>query len=278
MKERALDFLKVMEGEIAANRLILPSLPEVAIRVRQLTADPNCSVRELEQQIAKDAAITARLIKVANSAALLRGSPITSLRQAILGLGYNLVRSLVNQLAILQTMQGCKDKDPARLEGFVASGLRISALCHAIAQKHPHLDPELAALGGLLHDIGKLPMRDYLLDYAELSADERLRFELILHPYVGALLLKHWQLSDELVQMAYLHERILRDTKAVLPDYVDIVIAANLMHYGIDAGRYQKYATAHIPALEKCFPGDSKLDLEGTVEARMELASNMIDA
>jgi len=276
VKERAQNLLKTIESDILSNRLILPSLPEVAIRVRELAADPNCSVTVLEREVAKDAAIAARLIKVANSSALQRGRPVTALKQAIMGLGFNLVRSLVTQLAILQTMRG--SKDTSRLQGFVASGLHISTLCHSLAARHSHLDAELAALGGLLHDIGKLPLRDFLLQQEELTKLERLQFELILHPYVGAMLLKHWGMAGELVQMARWHEAVLRETGKPEPDYVDVVIAANLLHYGTQKGRYKKYADMTVPALSKC-TGTSLgvLSAEHT-EQRMQLSQALASA
>lgn len=276
MKERAQHLLSMVERDIAANRLILPSLPEVAMRVRELTADPECKVHVLEHEVAKDAAIAARLLKVANSSALLRGSPLTSLRQAITSLGFNLVRSLVTQLAILQTMQSSIDK--ARLRGFVAGGLRISALCHTLAEQQAHLDNELAALGGLLHDIGKLPLRDFLERQADLSPTERMQFEQILHPQVGAIMLRRWQMTDDLVRMAREHERIMRETGEALPDYVDVVIAANLLHYGTEKGRYAQYAEAKVPALLKCTSGTLSPEEQQTTEERMELALALISA
>lgn len=61
MKERAQNLLKTIESDILSNRLILLSLPEVAIRVRELAADPNCSVTVLEREAAKDAAYSSAL-------------------------------------------------------------------------------------------------------------------------------------------------------------------------------------------------------------------------
>lgn len=276
VKERAQNLLKTIESDILSNRLILPSLPEVAIRVRELAADPDCTVATLEREVAKDAAIAARLIKVANSSALQRGRPVTGLKQAIMSLGFNLVRSLVTQLAILQTMRG--SKDTSRLQGFVASGLHISTLCHSLAARHTHLDAELAALGGLLHDIGKLPLRDFLLQQEAFSKLERLQFELVLHPYVGAMLLKHWGMTSELVQMARWHESILRETGNSQPDYIDVVIAANVLHYGTKKGRYAKYADIVIPASLKCVGGSlDALDVEHT-EQRMQLSQALASA
>lgn len=274
MRARAQNLLKVIEDDIKSNRLILPSLPEVAIKVRSMAANPDCSVNALAAEVVKDATIAARLIKVANSSALQRGRPVTGVKQAISSLGFNLVRSLVTQLAILQTMRTSKDTN--RLHGFVASGLHISALCHSIASRNQHLDPELAALGGLLHDIGKLPLRDFLLSQANLSKLERLQFELLLHPLVGALLLKHWQMADELVQIARWHETVMRETGAPKADYVDVVIAANLLHYGTAKGRYAKYANINIPALGKCGLDGQNLDQELTA-SRMEMTQALVD-
>lgn len=276
MKEQAEQLLRQLERDIAANRLILPSLPEVAMRVRELTSDPSCEISQLEREVAKDAAIAARLMKVANSSALLRGSPLTSLRQAITNLGFALVRSLVTQLAILQTMQSGHDKQ--RLRGFVAGGLRISALCHTLAGYQKHLDPELAALGGLLHDIGKLPLREFLEGRPELSPQQRLQFEQLLHPTVGAMMLRRWQMVESLVQMAREHECIMRDTGNTKADYVDIVIAANLLHYGTDKGRYAQYADKTIPAIEKCIRGHAEEKVHQNTEERMALALALISA
>lgn len=276
VKERALQLLKVIEVDIAANRLILPSLPEVAMRVRQLISNPDCNISMLEQQISKDAGMTARLLKVANSSIMSRGHKVTSLHHAIVNLGFNLVGSMITQMAILQTMN--KSRDVGRLEGFVASSLRISALSYSIAGQFDHLDPELASLGGLLHDIGKLPLREYLYENPKYSVDERLQFELILHPYVGAILLKNWGMAAELVEVAFYHERVMRESPGELPDYIDVIIAANLMHYGIEQGRYNMYRGEQIPALDKCISNDRVSRLEGNIEERMEMALALIEA
>lgn len=62
MRVQAQQLLYALERDISANRLILPSLPEVALRVRQLTSDPDCSVSALVHEVSKDAGISARLV------------------------------------------------------------------------------------------------------------------------------------------------------------------------------------------------------------------------
>lgn len=276
MNLQAQQLLNQLREDIRTNRIILPSLPEVALRVRQLTDNENSSLYNLEQEISKDAAITARLLKVANSSALSRGSPVSSLRQAIMNLGMVLVRSLVTQLAILQTMQA--GYNHSRLQGFVASSLKISSLTHGLATQLPPLDPELAALAGLLHDIGKLPLRSFLEQQEHLAAKECVHYEQLLHPAVGAIMLRHWNMPNELVAVALQHENIMRDTHKDLPDYTDLVISANILHYGLDKGRYAYYQDKQIPALIKCNINTNQLMQQGPIEQRMDLALAMINA
>ena len=275
MQERALQLLRLLERDIDGNRLILPSLPEVALRVRELTISDGCTAQKLEHEIAKDAAIAARLLKVANSAALLRGVPVTSLKQAVMHLGFDLVRSMVTQLAILQTMQSGADKE--RLRGFVASGLQISALCHTLASRQPHLDAELAALGDYCTTLASCRCAIFCCGKRMLSRPSVCNLNKFCTPYVGAIMLQRWQMTGELVQMARFHERIQRDSGNPKADYVDVVIAANLLHYGTDSGRYARYAGITIPALEKCTGGALSLDERSTAE-RMELALALISA
>ncbi|MHA7879793.1 MAG: HDOD domain-containing protein [Saccharospirillum sp.] len=259
---------------IDANQLILPSLPEVALQVRTLTGQDDCDISAVERTIAKDAAITARLLKVAGNAARLRGKPLTSLRLAITSLGLNLVRSLVTQLAILQTMN--RSGDPARLKGFVASSLSISALCHSLAEHHRHLDPEQAALAGLLHDIGKLPLRDFCRHHPDVSPQLAHQLEQALHPQVGALMLERWQMEPSLIEVARDHENMQR-TGSNRTDYTDLVIAANLMHYGVDKGRYAHLKGERIPAMEKALPEGLGDSVQGSSEQRMAQSLKLID-
>lgn len=278
MTEQEETILHALEEAIAANRIILPSLPEVALRVRELSSREDCSYVELEKEIAKDAAISARLLKVANSSALYTGgNGLTSIRQAITRLGLGLVRSLVTQLCILQTMQDGMDKE--QLRGFVASGLRISAICHTLALQQSHLDAEQAALAGLLHDIGKLILRQYLSQHPEYQLEEQQarQVELQLHPAVGGILLRHWKLPAELVRAAEEHEEMERNP-ADKADYVDLVIAANLLHYGTDSGRYAHLVGKPIPAMEKCTGSANDNAWNTALEKRLEMSLSLISA
>src|SRR5690606_3384778 len=81
---------KVQEELIQAlekDELVLPTLPEVAIQVREAAEDPNISTLSLSKVIGQDAALTARLIKVVNSPLMRSNREITDLQMAIGRLG-----------------------------------------------------------------------------------------------------------------------------------------------------------------------------------------------
>lgn len=271
MRQRALLLLKTLQDEIKTNRLVLPTLPDVAIKVKQLTANNSLTLSRLENEILKDPGITARIMKVANSSVMLRGRPATSLNQAISSLGLNLVNSLVTQILILQTFEKHGNKQQAQV--FINTNLTISAICHGLAELHPHLDPELAALAGLLHDVGRLPLGAFLAKQPNVKPEEYRQFEHLLHCAVGSIMLRQWHFSEELISVARFHEQILRDTGNAQPDYIDIVIAANILHHGTHQWPYQRFAKQPIPALSKSTLGTNRLEDLEKISKRASLFS-----
>jgi putative nucleotidyltransferase with HDIG domain len=222
--------LATFEADIAANRLVLPTLPDVALEVRRIAGQPDPSVAQLAAVIARDAALTARLLKVANSASLRGRQPVETVKGAIQRLGLRLVCSLVNNLAILQSLTFGDAQLRAMLKYVSDHSLEVAVLSHAIAAQHTRLDPDEAMLAGLIHDIGQLPLLrraaelDEVRDHLELAAGACFR----LHCRVGAMVLESWDFAPELVAVAREHEDLERPGGPA-PDLVDVVVAANLL-------------------------------------------------
>lgn len=138
--------LEALETDIQRNRLILPSLPDVALRVRQALDQPECTVHDLARVISTDASIAARLIKVANTAAYRASRPIEDIRTAINRLGLQLVRTLVNQLALLSAMHGYDGRLGQHLGAITRHSHEVGAVCHVLASRYTRLNPEEALL------------------------------------------------------------------------------------------------------------------------------------
>lgn len=95
-------FYDELLADITNNRIILPSIPDVVFKIRQAVNDPNTDMNTLVSVLSTDAAMSARVLKVANSALYKRHSDQTDdLRGAVSRLGTSLVNALVTNLAII---------------------------------------------------------------------------------------------------------------------------------------------------------------------------------
>ena len=97
--------LRAIVDALTQDRLTLPTLPEVAMRIGRVAQDENVTASKLAVEIGRDAAIAVRLLRVANSSAFSAGRRIDNLQQAVTRLGIGLVRSLVTGLALEQSLQ-----------------------------------------------------------------------------------------------------------------------------------------------------------------------------
>lgn len=222
------DLLRTLETEIANNRLVLPSMPEMALRVRELLAQPECSAAQLARVIGTDAALAARLLKVVNSSSYRGHKTIDNIQAAVTRLGMQLVRSLVTQLALLQSLHGGGGDTGRRLAVLSRHSMEIGAHCHALAERYTSLDPEDALLAGLVHDIGKLPL---LLRLGKLCGGQNEVAERLLrrlHGRVGTMVLQAWRFAPEMVAAAGEHEDVQRNPYGA-PDYTDVVLLAHML-------------------------------------------------
>lgn len=147
----------------------LPAIPGVVTEVMNLTSDPNASVSELSGLIERDPVLTAKLLKISNSAYYGMRQVVGTLKLALVILGAREVRSIVIGIAVLDTF---RDEETEMLLG--QHGLwQHSLLVAGMAKKlGAYLDLSLQGEGfivGLLHDIGKLVLWKHLgAEYREL--------------------------------------------------------------------------------------------------------------
>ena len=96
-------------SELSAGKVDLPSFPEIAVRVRRILSDPNSSVDQVVRVVGSEPALSARLMRIANSASLNRsGKAVTDLRTAINRIGHNMVRSASISFAMAQIRKSNK--------------------------------------------------------------------------------------------------------------------------------------------------------------------------
>ncbi|MFT5781080.1 MAG: HD-like signal output (HDOD) protein [Pseudomonas sp.] len=257
--------------------LVLPTLPEVALKVREAAEDANISTLQLSKVIGNDAALTARIIKVVNSPLLRSNKEITDLQMAINRLGINYTCNLAIGLAMEQMFQATSDVVDRKMREIWAKSTEIAGICHVLCKQFTRLMPDQATLAGLIHLIGALPILAYAEDHNDLLADSISLNHVIeqIHPMIGDKILRTWAFPEQLAIIPSQFLDFTRDSAKV--DYVDIVQVATLQSYIGTEHPYTKLDWSQIPAFAKLGLDPSKdMNDDEDLSAAMEAAMSML--
>jgi HD-like signal output (HDOD) protein len=213
---------------IEDDALILPTLPEVAIRVREAAENPDIGTHALSRVISNDAALSARLIKVVNSPLLRGNREINDLQGAVDRLGINYTCSLAIGLAMEQMFQATHEAVDAKLREVWVRSTEVAAISQVLCRHFTRLQPDQATLAGLVHQIGVLPILTYAEENDLLLSDATSLDHVIerIHPQLGERILRAWEFPEAIACVPGLMQDFTRDSPAV--DYVDIVQVATL--------------------------------------------------
>ncbi len=219
--------LKQILDDYYNNKLVLPSLPDVATRVREAMQDDSKSNRDIAKIIQVDPALTARLIQIANSAIYRTGKKIEDCQVAVSRLGLTVTRNLVMSFA---TRHVFDSKIPAlrdRLRLELEHAGHVAAISHVLASLVPGLQQDKAMLSGLVHNIGVLPILRYTEQYPDIASNLYLLDGVIekMGARLGKLILKKWKFDSDLVEIPEYVSDWMRDHNDEA-DYIDIVIVA----------------------------------------------------
>lgn len=264
----AKQFLQDLLTDLENNTLVLPTLPEVALRVKDAVDDEDASIGDITKVIATDAALSARIVQVANSPLMRASREIQTLEMAVNRLGTKLIRDMVISMVMEQMFQATSEITDRKLRQIWEHSTSVAAISHALAAQFTKLNPEQAMLAGLVHDIGALPILTKAEDYPELLDSEATLDMIIdkLHGKIGQAILKAWNFPAELVKVPAGHEDLQRNSESV--DYVDVVTVANLQCYMSSEHRLAKTDWSNIPAFEKLglSPDVNVVEMEETAE------------
>jgi HD-like signal output (HDOD) protein len=263
------EFLQKLNEAIDKNHITLPTLPEVALKVRDAVEKEQSSANQIADIIATDAALSARLLQVANSP-LYRGRvTIDNLQMAVARLGVRLVRSLVVSLIMQQIFQATNDLLDAKFRQVWEQSVEIAALSRVLASNTDHLDKEQAMLAGLIHNIGALPILAFAENHDELLEDagELDRIIEALSPQVGQRILETWGFPTSLIQVPANFLNLDYVSTGDI-DYVDIVLVARLeaqMNYD---DTFDTSTLSQIPAFIKVGlePEVNMIEIEGVAD------------
>ena len=262
---------------IDSDELVLPTLPEVALKVREAAENPDIGIPQLSKVIGNDAALTARIIKVVNSPLLRTNKEITDLQMAVGRLGINYTCNLATGLAMEQMFQATSDVVDRKMREVWNKSTEIAGICHVLCKHYTRLLPDQATLAGLVHQIGVLPILTYAEDHSELLADSISLNHVIeqIHPIIGDKILRTWDFPELIAMVPSQYLDFTRDSAKV--DYVDIVQVATLQSYIGSEHPYTKLDWSQIPAFAKLgLDPNQNLNEDEDLSAAMEAAMSML--
>lgn len=229
--------------------LSLPPLPEAAQRILQLARDPDVDFRQIVDVISVDQTLTARVLRVANSAMYGPTRDIDTIRQATVFLGRETIIQLSLGVSVLNLKVSYDD-----FEEFSASAFWQHSIAVAIAASHlaqeVNVNPEEAFIAGLMHDIGKLVLIEHFGErYAKIFGFagqggrplHQIEYDLIGvdHAVVGQALCQHWKLPPLLAQAVTGHHTPHAEAVGLLPAVVQSANAfAKAVGLGVGGNRY----------------------------------------
>jgi len=216
----------------------LPSLPHILVKLIEVCNSEPDTIKEISQIIDKDVSLSARLLRLVNSAYYGLPNRVTGIDHALLLLGTNAVKNIAVSASVFQAFDQARDSSVFRLKLFWWHSLMCATLAKLIAEKISYPAPDEAFLSGLLHDIGKLVLLgNFPNEYAEILESHRGKPELFLagetrlgatHCEVGAWMINRWNLQSFMADaVLYHHEPVYRILDA-LP-LVKIVFVANAL-------------------------------------------------
>ncbi len=195
----------------------LPPIPTVILESMKLLNDPSSTVRKIQEQILLDQALTAFILKVANSALYGLRKEVSTVSYAINLMGYNTTKSILTAYLSknLYSSKGSKLIQNVLWKHSISSAI----LGKKIAEHLKNVNSEEAFISALLHDIGKGVLLKNKSDdfenivqmiYNDQKTSTQAEQEILgySHVEVGYLLMKNWRFSDNIIECVIYHHNI----------------------------------------------------------------------
>lgn len=219
-KKTSDDKVQPLAGGVAATILqtigtrSIPPMPGAAQKAFKLSVDPKAEARDFIDVIESDEALSARILKIANSVFFDRGQKSTTIEQAVVVIGLNELRSLLNATSLAEIFPST---NPIRASAW-ANDIATALIARQLSQRFCPQKSEVAFLGGLMHDLGRLLLIQRAADayckviktiestgkpFHEVEG-EVFPFD---HTEVGQLIGEKWNFTPELLEIIRNHHQ-----------------------------------------------------------------------
>lgn len=208
--------------KITQSLLNLPTLPTIHARLIEMVDHPNTTASQLGDLILEDQVLTAKLIKMCNSAYYGLTSEVHDVKRAIVLLGFDIVREIGLGVSVLNFFKRDGGVSSALdLAKFWEHSAVVGIAAKLIARKYFPEQEKEAFIAGLLHDLGKVVLLQYLPEdfnaiVAEAKKGERYLYEVetdffsVHHGIIGSWLGVKWKLPESVTDCMQFHHQPMR--------------------------------------------------------------------
>lgn len=187
----------------------LPTIPATLKNIINFLENPSTSINKISDFISKDPVLTMKVLKMINSPVYGFPGRISSVNQAVLLLGLNVIKGMLLGVSVFELMQKA-------MVGLWEHSLGCAALSNLMAKKRGLKSPEDITIAGLLHDIGKVLLAVNIPEVYEklIGATEKHGLTILEeenavlatnHAEVGSWIAKKWNFPKHLVDIIQLH-------------------------------------------------------------------------
>jgi HD-like signal output (HDOD) protein len=204
---------KILEDiakDLSGSEITFPTFLDITFQVRTALKDPNLSVEQLAKLVGAEPLMSAKIIRMANSAALNpSGREIADVKSAIIRVGMEAVRTVSFSVAMEQLL---KSKQMQPFEGISKRLWEhtsyVAALCRVLARKIAKINGDEAMFAGLVHDIGVFYLMSRAANFPELINDKPELHALLVdwHDNIGHALLSALGQPEQILIAVQEHE------------------------------------------------------------------------
>jgi putative nucleotidyltransferase with HDIG domain len=230
---------------IASRISTIPTLPTVISKMIEMVDNPRTNARTLARVISNDQSLTARILKMANSAFYGFSREISTVDTAIIVMGFNAVKEMGLSLSVFDAFKNIGTHSSFNVNRYWEHSVS-TAVASKIAGRYFHLaDVEELFVAGLLHDIGKMVFVQYLPeDYKKVEAyrskhrcnyyEAEAAVVGLTHCDVGAIIANRWHLPQRIESCIRQHH-FHKPESAFLMESI-VVDLADLISHRVDYG------------------------------------------
>lgn len=258
--------------------LNIPSLPDIAIKLRNAMHNDAIGIADAVKIIQHDPVFSAKLIGLANCPLYLGATPVKSCFEAVNRIGLNATRNLIISLSINRIFKTSSPLIKKYLDELWRESLSISIISFVLASITKQVNPEEALLAGLISNIGAIPFLSFAANFPKdycTEADIDLALTYVKGP-VGYKILNDWGFIDEYLKIPLYSEDWYQNNGEKL-NLTDIVVLSRL-HSKIGQKSISELPViSSIPAASKLknFSLSPELSLNVLHEAKQKINETM---